>query len=176
VKESQYQQEKKLWSAFRGGMKNKKDICLSENDFSAYLEGRIRGKRLRIVEEHLAACSFCLHSLIELRSCLHTQRVDPPQEIVERAKELVEETVHVRGVHVPELVYGLKYLFFHPKKALVWACALVLTFLSCFAGLKCGQDTLLFSSGVAKETFEDPPLNEIETLIDLFGLGDTNII
>lgn len=169
-------EEQKLWVGFKKTFCQKKSVCLDDNSLAAYLDSRLWGKNLAVVEEHLAACSACLDKLIEIRSLRAAETVEVTPELKQRVKGLVLQPPAEAQEYTIKFTLPLWKLLVKPKESLGWAFVALLIFLSCFTGMKLGRDTLLLGENNKAGLFWQQSLKESEPAADFFGAEDAGII
>jgi anti-sigma factor RsiW len=85
--------------------KTPRDRCLSDDEVAAYVDGAVKRDLRKRIEEHLAQCSTCLHSVVELKhlvSAAHAQEKLPAAALA-RAESIVERTRSRASETLPEL-------------------------------------------------------------------------
>ncbi len=68
--------------------------CPSLAGLAAYLDGRLRARGRREIEDHLAGCAGCRAAIIELRhilGSLEAEAPDAPAEVRQAARNIVTE-------------------------------------------------------------------------------------
>lgn len=67
--------------------------CLDEESLAAYLQGDLIDARRREIEEHLAACAFCVDELVAAHQAAQQSEVDTvPQPVLQRVIGLIPST------------------------------------------------------------------------------------
>jgi anti-sigma factor RsiW len=78
------------------------NVCLSDEQMAAYVDGLVSPEERLRIEEHLAVCGPCLRAVAEIKglaSAAGEAPAAPPEGVLSRARELVAS----RGGPVPEL-------------------------------------------------------------------------
>jgi len=133
---------KELWDRFRRGVSPGGIApCPDATDLAAYADGGASRRKVREMEEHLAACPACLDAVRDLRSLLMAEFQDIPADLTERAKGLVREPAPARGlswIWLPALTL---------RSAPVWATAAALVLAVCAAGYRMGKGSAAEGGG-----------------------------
>lgn len=67
--------------------------CLNEESLAAYLHGDLNAARRREIEEHLAACAFCVDELVAAHQAGQQSEFDTvPQSVLQRVIGLIPST------------------------------------------------------------------------------------
>ena len=151
---------KELWDRWRGVSPRRGAHCPDVIDLAAYADGRASRRKVREMEEHLAACRACLEALRDLRSLVMEECGNIPADIAERAKGLVREPVPARGLSwawLPALTL---------RSAPVWAASALLVLAAGTAGYFLGQ-------GSAAEGGAGIPSNYMAPGFSLNGADET---
>jgi hypothetical protein len=159
------EKEKNLWQRFRlSALKKKKSICPGYNVLAAYLENKASKREVREVEEHLAFCSECYKALKELRILRKEKVLEPPIEVIERAKALVNTPIAKKKQLVVGLPLWVKNPFLYAKYSFGLIAVLALFAIACITGLHFGKNTFYNHNRVSIKY-----ISEIS-----FGLGDNS--
>ena len=67
--------------------------CLNEESLAAYLQGDLNDTRRREIEEHLAACAFCVDEVVAAHQAAQQNELDTvPQPALQRVIGLIPST------------------------------------------------------------------------------------
>jgi hypothetical protein len=85
-----------------------KDRCLSDEEITAFVDGVADEPARQRIEEHLARCGFCLHSVAELKQLVssHSEGLVPTAGAIERAEGLIEK--HAGGARELDITLAIK--------------------------------------------------------------------
>ena len=159
------EKDKNLWQKFRLSVfKKKKSICPGNNVLAAYLENKASKREVQEVEEHLASCSECFNALKELRILRKEKILEPPLEIKEGAKALVNTPIAKKKQLFVRLPLWVKNPFLYAKYSFSLIAVLALFAIACIIGANFGKNTFYNHSQISTKY-----ISEIS-----FGLGDNS--
>ena len=159
------EKDKDLWRKFRlSALKKKKYKCPGNNVLAAYVENKASKREVQEVEEHLVSCSECFKALKELRILRKEKVLEPPIEIIERAKALVNTPIAKKKQLFVELPLWVKNPFLYAKYSFGLIAVLTLFAIACITGINFGKDTFYNHNRISIKY-----ISEIS-----FGLGDNS--
>ena len=157
------EKDKNLWQRFRLSVfKKKKSICPDNNVLAAYLENKASKREVQEVEEHLASCSECFNALKELRILRKEKVSEPPIEVIERAKALIDAQITEKKQLFIRFPLLIKNPFLYVKYSFSLIAVLALFTIACITGASFGKNTFYNHSRISTKY-----ISEIS-----FGLGD----
>lgn len=136
------EKDKNLWQRFRlSAFKKKKSICPGNNVLAAYLENKASKREVQEVEKHLASCLECFKALKELRILRKEKVLEPPIEVIEKAKALVNTPIAKKKQLFVRLPLWVKNPFLYAKYSFSLIAVLALFAIACIIGVNFGKNT-----------------------------------
>lgn len=135
--------EHSLWQRVRSYIPGQgKTLCPDSITLAAYLDSKLTKRQKQSIEEHLTGCFNCVETVSQLRILLRDVSCPVPDEVVERAKNLVS------GQVVQESIFAMKFLallnnLFSVRGVLGYAMSAAIFVFVSFAAIRCGSNLLM---------------------------------
>lgn len=140
--EKMNEKDKNLWQKFRfSAFKRKKSICPGDNVLASYVENKASKREAREIEEHLVSCPECFNALKELRILWKEKILEPPTEVIERAKTLINTPIVKKKQLFTWFPLWTKNPFLYAKYSFSLIAVLALFTIACITGASFGKNT-----------------------------------